>query len=327
MKRLTLTLALLTTGFLMVRMPRVLALLTGGSAAERISAIGLVLTAAMLWLALRFRSLPGGAPELPIVLGGTIAFVVTAAALFAPVISAADPIAIDVAQRLAGPTWLHPLGMDVEGRDVLSRLLHGLRTSLGIALGSMAIAMTAGTLVGLGAAMFPRADGPLMRLVDIGLAFPRVFLLLVLFAFWNVSSPLTIILILGLTGWYRASRLVRGEALRIKTSDYVTAGEALGLPPWRRLTRHLLPNVMAPIIVTTTLGIGNIMLIESGLAYLGVGVSEPAPSLGRMINTGTQWMLMEPRLALIPGLAITITVLSFSLLGDGLQHLLNPRSR
>lgn len=337
MRRWKWTAFALGIGLLAWRWSRILELLTRGSPLDRLAAsvaLALPLFAAgalAMPLEIRNRWVVRVAPRLvggrAMTLGLVLSGVVCAAAVLAPVLITRDPVAIDLAHRLAPPSWAHPLGTDLAGRDQLSRVLHGLRTSLAIALPAVFIAIVIGTAMGTTAAFLRRLDGVLMRVVDVGMAFPRVFLLLVLFAFWRTISIGAMTLILGLTGWFHVTRLVRAEALAMRDTEFMLAARALGLPAWRKFTRHVLPNLAAPIIVTATLGIGNVILIESGLAYLGVGVSAPTPSLGRMINVGQTYLFTEPALAVVPGVTILVTVIAFSLLGDGLHHALNPRSR
>lgn len=262
-----------------------------------------------------------------LVLVGTL----VAAAALAPVISRyhpADPTDLTYAARNLPPSIAHPFGTDHLSRDLLSRVLHGLRFSLSIALAAVALSLTVGTLVGLVAGYARRAvDDLLMRWVDAGLAMPRVFLVLVVLALWERVGVTTLVLILGLTSWLETSRLVRAEVRSVRQRPYVAAARSLGLRTPRLLFRHVLPNVATPILVTGALSVGTMVLLEAGLSYLGIGVPPPAPSLGSLINDGRSIFLQAPWISLIPGLVIVFTVLGFNLLADGLQSALDPHSR
>ncbi len=250
--------------------------------------------------------------------------------MLAPILSSFDPTAqLDLATgQLRPPSWRHPFGTDFYSRDLLSRVLFGARISLAIALLSVALSVTVGTAVGLLAGFAGGAvDTLLMRFVDAALAVPRVFLLLVFLSLWGHVGILGLVLILGLTSWFDTSRIVRAEVLSLRTREFIVATRALGLGGIRVAARHLLPNVMGPVIVSATLGIGQIVLIEAGLSYLGVGVRPPTPSWGTMIAEGQQWLTAAWWIAAFPGLAIVVTVIGFSLLGDGLRDALDPRAR
>lgn len=251
------------------------------------------------------------------------------AAFLGPWLSPYDPTAqLDLAAgRLQPPSLAHPLGTDQYSRDLLSRLLGGARLSLGIAAVAVGLAVTLGTAVGLVAGFAGGAlDTLLMRLVDAGLSIPRVFLLLVVLALWERGGITALVLVLGLTGWFGTSRLVRAEVQSLRRRDFVLAAEALGLSRPRILARHILPNVLAPVLVTATLGVGNTVLIEAGLSYLGLGVPPPLPSWGNMIADGQSFLLTHPWQAILPGLAVVATVTAFSLLGEGLREALDPRT-
>jgi peptide/nickel transport system permease protein len=256
---------------------------------------------------------------------GTLAGVALAAPLLAPYDPAAQPDV--VAGQLRPPDWEHPLGTDLFSRDVLSRLLYSARVSLSIAALATLVALTVGTLVGLAAGFgSSRLDAVLMRLVDAGLAFPRVFLLLLILALWEGASTTALIAVLGLTSWLPTSRLVRAEVLSVRQRDYVLAARALGLEPWRIIVRHVLPNVAPPILVSAALGVGQIVLIEAGLSFLGVGVPPPTPSWGNMIADGQHHLTRAPWLVAAPGAALVLTVVSLSLVAEALQDALDPRA-
>jgi peptide/nickel transport system permease protein len=263
-------------------------------------------------------------------IGAGVVLLLIAATVLAPWIAPYDPIAqLDLeGARLLSPSWTHPLGTDDLSRDLLSRILYGARISLPIALVSVLISVSLGTAVGCTAGLVGGiVDTLLMRGVDAALAIPRVVLLLVILALWGGVSVPALILILGLTSWFDVSRLVRAEVLSIRTRDYLAAARALGVRRPGLVWRHLLPNVAAPVIVSGTLGVGQIVLLEAALSFLGVGVRRPTPSWGSMLADSQELMVTAWWTAAFPGIAIALTVLGFSLLGDGLRNVLDPRTR
>ena len=224
------------------------------------------------------------------------------------------------------PSLAHPFGTDAFSRDILSRVLHGTQVSLTVATAAMLVSAIIGTLYGLVAASSARwVDTVLMRLLDAMLSIPRVLLLIAVLAIWSPMPVWALVLLLGATGWFGVSRLVRAEALSIRERDYVFAARSLGAGKARVMLRHLLPNVLAPVIVTTTLGIGNVIMLEAGLSFLGIGVREPRASLGTMFSVGSEAFVGTWWAALFPGLAIVITVLCFTVVGDALRVALDPR--
>lgn len=246
----------------------------------------------------------------------------------APLLAPFDPrTQLDVAgaARLS-PSLAHPFGTDQFSRDVLSRVLHGARTSLGIAIAAVAVSATLGTLYGAVAGWSGGVvDAVMMRLLDGLLAVPRLLLLVGVLAVRGEVGIGMLTLLLGATGWFGVSRLVRAEVLSMRERDFVLAARALGASGARILRAHLLPNVMAPVLVAASLGAGHVVVLEAGLSYLGVGVRPPHPSWGNMLldasgSAGTLWWL-----AFFPGLAIVATVLAFTTLGDALRDALDPR--
>ena len=224
------------------------------------------------------------------------------------------------------PSWHHPLGTDPLSRDSWSRLAFGARISLGVGTLAMLLAMTVGAGVGAIAGYFrARIDAVLMRAVDVGLAVPRIFVVLMIVA---VSSPpfITLILIIGLTSWFGTSRLVRAEVLSVRERDYVSGARALGAGAGRVILRHVLPNAAAPIIVSAALGIGNVMLLEAGLSFLGIGVQPPMASWGVMIADGQDYLSTAPWVSLFPGLAVALVVMALNAIGDALRDALDPRA-
>jgi peptide/nickel transport system permease protein len=263
-------------------------------------------------------------------LGAVLVGLLATAALLAPVLAPYSPTALlDLdTLRSAPPSLAHPLGTDLYSRDLLSRLLYGARVSLAIALLAVALSVGVGTATGLVAGYAGGLiDGVVMRVVDAGLAIPKVFVALVVLALWDEVTPGAIVVILGFTGWFGVARLVRAEAASVGEREYVAAARVLGVPVRRLLVRHVLPNVAGPVIVTATLGVGQVVLIEAGLSYLGVGVPQPMPSWGNIIADGQHVLLAAPWIAAGAGVAIVLTVLAFSVLGDGLREHLDPRSR
>ena len=264
-----------------------------------------------------------------IAVGGLIAIILlTMLAIFAPLFSPYDPIN-DVfrGMRGVGPTAAHPFGYDHLGRDLLSRVIFGTRVALLVGLIATGISVTIGVVMGAVAGYFGnRSDTLISRVIDTLMAFPIIALLLVLASVLGPSLNTTIIVI-GVTGWARFARVVRADVMSLKATDFVTAARAVGVRDWRIIWRHLLPNVMGPVIVLATLGIGGIIILESALSFLGLGIRPPDPSWGRTLADGRDSILRFPHISFFPGLMIVITVLAFNFLGDGLRDAMDPRER
>jgi len=262
-----------------------------------------------------------------VLVGVSVVGLLAAAAVFAPLLIQYDPAEqLGFAFQQQPPSAAHPFGTDHVGRDVLSRVLAGVRLSLSIASLSVLLSLTIGTGVGMTAGYVGGVfDAVLMRIVDAALAVPRVLLLLVMLTLLP-SGVVGLVLVLGLTSWFGTSRLVRAEVLSLRERDFVVATSALGLRRHRILLRHLLPNVAAPVIVAATLGIGHIILIEAGLSYLGAGVPRPTASLGGIINDGMSNLAQAWWISAFPGLVIVLIVIGFSLIGDSLRDVMDPKS-
>ncbi|MBM3508282.1 MAG: ABC transporter permease [Alphaproteobacteria bacterium] len=261
--------------------------------------------------------------------GGIVVALLLSAALFAPVLAPRDPTFLDTSVRFLAPfaDSRFLLGTDELGRDTLSRLLHGGRVSLTVGLVAMATTVLTGAVIGITAGYLGSlTDTLLMRFVDTMLCFPQVFLLLVVAAFVP-PTLLSISLVIGLTSWMEVSRIVRAEILNLKEQDFVAAARALGASRARIMFRELLPNAAAPILVAATLKVASAVLMESYISYLGYGVQPPLASWGNMLTNAQGYFNTVPWLAVLPGVAITATVMGFNFLGDGLRDALDPRLR
>jgi peptide/nickel transport system permease protein len=250
------------------------------------------------------------------------------AALLAPVLAPyAQSQQLDIiALKDRPPSVAHPFGTDRFSRDILSRVLYGARLSLMVATLAMFVSAVIGTMYGLVAATFGRmVDTVLMRLLDAMLSIPRVLLLIAVLALWNPVPLWGLIILLGATGWFEVSRLVRAEAMTLRERDFVAAARSLGAGRRAVMFRHLLPNVLTPVIVATTLGIGNVIALETALSFIGIGVREPAASLGTMFQLGTEVFAGTWWAAVFPGAVIVLTILCFNILGDALRATLDPR--
>jgi peptide/nickel transport system permease protein len=248
-------------------------------------------------------------------------------AIFADAIAPYGENEIDLFNITAKPSAEHWLGTDELGRDELSRLMFGARVSLVVGVGTALLATAIGIVVGSLAGYYGGwVDSALMRFVDVILAFPAIFLLLIFFSIQG-SSVVTVILFLGLFSWMWLARVIRGEFLSLKERDFIEAARSIGVPDGRLMWRHLLPNVGAAIIVSTTLSIAYAMLAEATLSFLGFGVPAGTPTWGNMLNAARPNYTQVPLLAIAPGLTLTIAVLAINFVGDGLRDALDPRAR
>lgn len=265
--------------------------------------------------------------------GALLVSLVLLVGLLAPWIAPRDPAAQNPALRLKPPAWEegsvpgYPLGTDVLGRDVLSRLIYGARVSVAVGMAAVVVAGAIGTAIGLATGYFGGwVDGLLMRFTDGFLAIPSLLLTMMVIGVVGPGLP-TLILVLGVTRWVDYCRVVRGETLSIREREFVQAARALGQRPFRILLKHILPNVSASIIVLATLNVANVILAESGLSFLGLGVPPSVATWGRMLAEGRQYMASAWWLATFPGICISLTVLGIIFLGDWLRDVLDPRLR
>jgi peptide/nickel transport system permease protein len=247
-------------------------------------------------------------------------------ALFAPRLAPHDPTAQDLAHILSAPSLRHPMGTDDLGRDVLSRVLWGARVSLAVAVSAVAILIFLGTVVGVIAGYYRSLDGVVMRVVDVLMSVPNVFLILVIVGLLGPGlwKSMTVI---GLTAWMGTARLVRGQVLSLREREFVEAARAIGASGRRIIWSYLMPNTRSLITVQATLYISYAVITESLLSYLGLGTQPPTPSWGNILSSGRNFMREAWWMTVFPGFAIFATVLAFNFLGDGLRDALDPRGR
>lgn len=259
--------------------------------------------------------------------GLVLTLVLVVCALAAPLLAPHDPNEQDTARRLEAPSKAHPLGLDDLGRDVLSRIVWGARISLGVGFSVVLIASLVGIALGSIAGYFGgAADTIVMRLCDILLSFPGILLAIALVAVLGPSLR-NVVLALAIIGWVGYARLVRGQVLKVREMEYVTAAKALGAKSPRVIIKHVLPNVINPVIVMATLGLAGTILSEAALSFLGLGVQPPTPSWGAMLTAGRRYLGLANHLAIFPGAAIMLAVMGLNFLGDGLIDALDPKYR
>jgi peptide/nickel transport system permease protein len=269
--------------------------------------------------------------------GGLVLLFIILAVFLGPYIWPYDATYIDIRSRNQGPTLAHPFGTDQLGRDTLARMLEGGRTSIAVGLTAMLLALVLGSLIGVLAGFFRRLDGPLMRFTDLFLSLPLLPLLLVMVLLFREAlngmfGPemgifILIVVAIGVTSWMPTARIVRGDVLALKEREVILAARSIGTTNFNLITRHILPNVMSPIMVSATLGIANAIITESALSFLGLGFPPDFPTWGRLLNDATQYLQDYPERVFWPGLAISLTVLSINYMGDGLRDALDPRIR
>lgn len=260
--------------------------------------------------------------------GLVLIFLLILLAVFAGTLAPYDPIDdIFRGKRGVAPSIEHPFGFDHLGRDLLSRVIYGSRVALLVGLASTGVAVLLGVAIGAIAGYFGGwIDTILSRIVDTLMAFPVLALLIVLAAVIGPSLSTTVIVI-GITGWARFARVVRADVMSLKEEDFIMAARATGVKDARIIWRHILPNVMGPVIVLASLGIGSIIILESALSFLGLGVRPPMPSWGGTLADGRAFITRYPHIAIFPGIMIVITVLAFNFIGDGLRDALDPQQR
>ena len=285
----------------------------------------------------QFRTHKGAMAGL-VVLGALILFVV-----IGPFVWRIDPTFVEpdaakmIMSRNKPPTWAHPMGTDQLGRDMLARMMAGGKVSLAVGTVAMLISIFIGTFIGVMAGYFKRLDGALMRMTDLFLALPLLPLLLVLMMLFGdkirglmgpeAGTFLLIVFAIGVTSWMHSARIVRGQVLALKEREFVLAAKSIGTPSRRVILRHILPNVVSPIMVAATLGIAGAIITESVLSFLGLGFPPDFPTWGRLLYDGVEYMQLYPQRVMWPGLAISLTVLSVNYIGDGLRDALDPRIR
>ncbi|HEX7155164.1 MAG TPA: nickel transporter permease [Thermoanaerobaculia bacterium] len=248
-------------------------------------------------------------------------------ALAAPLLAPHDPIAQETSRRLEAPSKEHPLGLDDLGRDVLSRIIWGARISLRVGFSVVLITSLIGVALGAISGYFGGwVDLGIMRVCDVLLAFPGILLAIAMVAVLGPSLN-NVVIALAIIGWVSYARLVRGQVLKVREMEYVTAAKALGARSPRVILRHVLPNVINPVIVMATLGLAGAILAEASLSFLGLGVQPPTPSWGSMLTAGRRYLGLANHLAIFPGAAIMLAVMGLNFLGDGLIDALDPKYR
>ncbi|WP_397542297.1 ABC transporter permease subunit [Roseovarius salis] len=269
--------------------------------------------------------------------GGILFAVIIVTVYLGPLVWTIDPTHIDVRARNEGPSLAHPFGTDQLGRDTLARMMAGGQASIAVGLTAMLLALGLGTLIGVLAGFFRRLDGPLMRFTDLVLSLPILPLLLVMVMLFREALSTTfgpetgifilVVVAIGLTSWMPTARVVRSDVMALKEREFILAARSIGTTDFHLVTRHILPNVLSPIMVSATLGIANAIITESALSFLGLGFPPDFPTWGRLLNDATVYLQDYPERVFWPGLLISLTVLSVSYLGDGLRDALDPRLR
>ena len=254
-----------------------------------------------------------------------------------PLLWTLDPTYVDIRARNTGFVPAHPLGTDQLGRDMLARLMAGGRVSIAVGLTAMIIAVTLGSFIGVVAGYFRRLDAPLMRLTELFLALPLLPLLLLMVTLFreplsqNFGPAMGIFILIvsaiGATSWMQSARIVRGDVLGLKEREFILAAKSIGTPPRRMILRHILPNVMSPIMVAATLGIATAIITESALSFLGLGFPPDFPTWGRLLFDAVDQMVLYPSRVILPGVFISLTVLCVNYIGDGLRDAMDPRIR
>ena len=270
-------------------------------------------------------------------IGGILFFAIVFAVMLGPSLWPYEANEINIRLRNQNPSWAHPFGTDQLGRDTFARMIAGGRTSITVGLAAMMLSLMLGSLIGVLSGYYRRLDGVLMRFTDLFLSLPLLPLLLVMMLLFR--EPLSeaygpergmfvlIVVSIGITSWMPTARIVRGDVLALKEREFILAARSIGTSDLRIILRHILPNVLSPILVSATLGIANAIITESALSFLGLGFPPDFPTWGRLLNDAVDYMQLHPERVLWPGLAISLTVLSINYLGDGLRDAMDPRIR
>lgn len=271
------------------------------------------------------------------VVGLILLTIIVIASYIGPWIYPPDPFALDVPNANQGPSFSHPAGTDNLGRDVLARVLIGGRISLSVGFAAMLVGLFLGTFIGVLAGFFKRFDGPLMRVTDLFLSLPLLPLLLVVIMLFreplkdsfgpSLGIFLLVVSIIGATSWMQTARVVRGDVLAIKEEEFVLAAESVGTRQRRIVSRHILPNVLSPVIVAASIGIANAIITESALSFLGLGFPADFPTWGRLLFDAKDYMNINVWRVIWPGVLISVTVMCVNFIGDGLRDALDPRLR
>lgn len=271
------------------------------------------------------------------VTGMVILTLIILATLLGPILWPLDPFALDITNANQGPTIDHPFGTDNLGRDVMARVFVGGRISLSVGFAAMLFGLFIGTAVGVLSGFFRKLDGPLMRLTDLFLALPILPLLLVVIMLFReplresfgpeLGIFILVVFIIGLTSWMQTARVVRGDVLAIKEEEFVLAARSIGTRKRRVMIRHILPNVLSPVMVAAALGVATAILTESALSFLGLGFPADFPTWGRLLFDAKDYMQLTPMRVVWPGVMITLTVMSVFTIGDGIRDALDPRLR
>jgi len=257
--------------------------------------------------------------------------------MIGPLVWKTDPSYANLLMRNKVPGWQFPFGTDELGRDIMARMMAGGKVSLAVGLTAMSIAVMLGTLIGVSAGFFKGLDGILMRLTDLFLALPLLPLLLVMVMLFRESLAtrlgpeagifILMVIAIGATSWMQTARIVRGEVLALREREFVLAARSIGAPPMKMILRHILPNTLSPIMVAAALGIASAIIVESALSFLGMGFPPDFPTWGRLLFDAVDHLQDHPNRVLLPGIAISLTVLSVNYIGDGLRDALDPRIR
>jgi peptide/nickel transport system permease protein len=270
-------------------------------------------------------------------IGSIVFFTIVISVMFGPLVWPFEANEINIRARNQGPSWLHPFGTDQLGRDTFARMIAGGQTSIAVGLAAMTLSLLLGSFIGVMAGYYRRLDGLLMRFTDLFLSLPLLPLLLVMMLLFR--EPLSqaygpergmfvlIVFAIGVTSWMPTARIVRGDVMALKEREFILAAQSIGTTDAKIITRHIMPNVLSPILVSATLGIANAIITESALSFLGLGFPPDFPTWGRLLNDAVDYLQLYPERVMWPGLAISLTVLSINYLGDGLRDALDPRIR